>query len=117
MRFYPSPRMMQDMARPGRKPKPLIRSSSRRRFSKPSRREPVGPAPKEEAGSAKDPAAVALRRKGGLKGGPVSRPQSKRNGVMRSNSIRSFGESLSRATRMVKPPTNFLSSTYIQSVT
>ena len=33
--------------------------------------EPVGPPPKEKAGPAKDPAAVALGRKGGLKGGPA----------------------------------------------
>ena len=33
--------------------------------------EPVGPQPKEETGPVKDPAAVALGRKGGLKGGPA----------------------------------------------
>jgi hypothetical protein len=34
--------------------------------------EPVGGSvPKEETGPAKDPAAVALGRKGGLKGGPA----------------------------------------------
>jgi hypothetical protein len=57
------------MARPGRKPKVLDRNQLAAAILEIVSGEPVGPPPKEEAGPAKDPAAVALGRKGGLKGG------------------------------------------------
>jgi hypothetical protein len=57
------------MARPGRKPKTLDPNQFAAAILEAVTGEPVGPAPKEETGPAKDPAAVALGRKGGLKGG------------------------------------------------
>ena len=62
---------MQDMARPGRKPKVLDPNQLAAAILEIVTGEPVGPAPKEETGPAKDPAAFALGRKGGLKGGPA----------------------------------------------
>ena len=59
------------MARPGRKPKTLDINQLAARITELATGEPVGPPAKEEAGPAKDPAAVALGRKGGLKGGPA----------------------------------------------
>ena len=62
---------MQGMKRPGRKPKVLDPIQFAAAVLEAVTGEPVGPAPKEETGPAKDPAAVALGRKGGLKGGPA----------------------------------------------
>ena len=62
---------MQYMARPGRKPKVLDPIQFAAAVLEAVTGEPVGPAPKEDTGPAKDPAAVALGRKGGLKGGPA----------------------------------------------
>lgn len=59
------------MKRPGRKPKVLDPIQFAAAVLEAVTGEPVGPAPKEETGPAKDPAAVALGRKGGLKGGPA----------------------------------------------
>jgi hypothetical protein len=55
--------------RPGPKPKVLDPIQFAAAVLEAVTGEPVGPAPKEEP--AKDPAAVALGRKGGLKGGPA----------------------------------------------
>jgi hypothetical protein len=57
------------MARPGRKPKVLDINQLAAAITEIATGEPVGPEPKEEP--RKDPAAVALGRKGGLKGGPA----------------------------------------------
>jgi hypothetical protein len=59
------------MARPGRKPKVLDPIQFAAAVLEAVTGEPVGPPAKEETGPAKDPAAVALGRKGGLKGGPA----------------------------------------------
>ena len=57
--------------KPGPKPKVLDINQFAAAVLEAVTGEPVGPAPKEETGPAKDPAAVALGRKGGLKGGPA----------------------------------------------
>ena len=57
------------MARPGPKPKVLDPIQFAAAVLEAVTGEPVGPAPKDDTGPAKDPAAVALGRKGGLKGG------------------------------------------------
>jgi hypothetical protein len=58
------------MARPGPKPKVLDPIQFAAAVLEAVTGEPVGGSvPKEETGPAKDPAAVALGRKGGLKGG------------------------------------------------
>ena len=57
--------------RPGPKPKTLDPIQFAAAILEAVTGEPVGPAPAEETGPAKDPAAVALGRKGGLKGGPA----------------------------------------------
>jgi hypothetical protein len=62
-------RIVTSMARPGRKPKTLDMNQLAAALTEIATGEPVGPAPKE--GREKDPAAVALGRKGGLKGGPA----------------------------------------------
>lgn len=59
------------MARPGRKAKVLDPNQLAAKIVELATGERVGPPVKEEAGPAKDPAAVALGRKGGLKGGPA----------------------------------------------
>jgi hypothetical protein len=59
------------MKRPGPKPKTLDPNQFAAAILEAVTGEPVGPALKEETGPAKDPAAVALGRKGGLKGGPA----------------------------------------------
>ena len=59
------------MKRPGPKPKTLDVNQFAAAILEAVTGEPVGPAPKEETGPAKDPAAVSLGRKGGLKGGPA----------------------------------------------
>src|SRR5437762_1673883 len=59
------------MKRPGPKPKVLDPIQFAAAVLEAVTGEPVGPPPKEKAGPAKDPAAVALGRKGGLKGGPA----------------------------------------------
>lgn len=56
--------------RPGPKPKTLDPNQLAAAILEAVTGEPVGPAT-EETGPAKDPAAVALGRKGGLKGGPA----------------------------------------------
>jgi hypothetical protein len=58
------------MARPGRKPKVLDINQLAAAITEAVTGEPVAPPPVEEK-PAKDPAAVALGRKGGLKGGPA----------------------------------------------
>ena len=60
---------MQGMARPGRKPKALDPNQMAAAILEAVTGEPVGPPEPEKP--AKDPAAVALGRKGGLKGGPA----------------------------------------------
>jgi hypothetical protein len=57
------------MARPGPKPKVLDINQLAARITEIATGEPVGPPAKEE--QEKDPAAVALGRRGGLKGGPA----------------------------------------------
>jgi hypothetical protein len=57
------------MKRPGRKPKTLDVNQFAAAILEAVTGEPVGPAEPEKP--AKDPAAVALGRKGGLKGGPA----------------------------------------------
>jgi len=57
------------MARPGRKPAVLDINQLAAAITEIATGEPVGPPVEEEP--AKDPAAVALGRKGGLKGGPA----------------------------------------------
>ena len=58
--------------RPGRKPKVLDPNQFAAAILEAVTGEPVGGSvPKEETRPAKDPAAVALGRKGGLKGGPA----------------------------------------------
>lgn len=59
------------MARPGPKPKVLDPIQFAAAVLEAVTGEPVGPPPKEDTGPAKDPAAVALGRNGGLKGGPA----------------------------------------------
>ena len=59
------------MKRPGPKPKVLDPIQFAAAVLEAVTGEPVGPAPAEEAAHAKDPTAVALGRKGGLKGGPA----------------------------------------------
>jgi hypothetical protein len=56
------------MARPGRKPKVLDINQLAAAITEIATGEPVGPVKEERP---KDPAAVALGRKGGLKGGPA----------------------------------------------
>jgi hypothetical protein len=60
---------MDSMARSGPKPKTLDPNQFAAAILEAVTGEPVGPA--KEEGPAKDPAAVALGRKGGLKGGPA----------------------------------------------
>jgi hypothetical protein len=60
---------MTSMKRPGPKPKTLDINQLAAKITELATGEPVGPQAKEENGPAKDPAAVALGRKGGLKGG------------------------------------------------
>jgi hypothetical protein len=62
---------MTSMAKPGRKPKTLDINQLAAAITEAVTGESVGPPAKEEAGPPKDPAAVALGRKGGLKGGPA----------------------------------------------
>jgi hypothetical protein len=62
---------MTSMKRPGPKPKTLDINQLAAKITEMATGEPVGPPTKEEAGPAKDPNAVALGRKGGLKGGPA----------------------------------------------
>ena len=57
--------------RPGPKPKTLDPNQLAAAILEAVTGEPVGPPAPEETGPAKDPAAVALGRKGGLKGGPA----------------------------------------------
>lgn len=58
--------------RPGRKPAVLDINQLAARITEIATGEPVGPQDEpEEAKPAKDPNAVALGRKGGLKGGPA----------------------------------------------
>ena len=57
------------MARPGRKPQTLDINQFAARITEIATGEPVGP--EKEPEPEKDPAAVALGRKGGLKGGPA----------------------------------------------
>jgi hypothetical protein len=59
------------MARPGRKPKTLDINQLAAVITEIATGESVGPRPEVDPGPAKDPAAVALGRKGGLKGGPA----------------------------------------------
>jgi hypothetical protein len=59
------------MAKPGRKPKTLDINQFAAKITELATGEPVGPPAKEKIAPAKDPAAVALGRKGGLKGGPA----------------------------------------------
>jgi hypothetical protein len=59
------------MARPGRKPKTLDINQLAAAITELATGEPIGPPADERPGPAKDPAAVALGRKGGLKGGPA----------------------------------------------
>lgn len=59
------------MARPGRKPQVLDINQFAAAITEAVTGEPVGPQAPDDAGPAKDPAAVALGRKGGLKGGPA----------------------------------------------
>ena len=64
--------IMTNMKRPGRKPKTLnINQRLAATITELATGEPIGPPTKHETGAAKDPAAVALGRKGGLKGGPA----------------------------------------------
>jgi hypothetical protein len=58
-----------NMAKPGRKPEMLDINQLAAAITEIATGEPVGPPAKEEP--QKDPAAVALGRKGGLKGGPA----------------------------------------------
>jgi hypothetical protein len=62
---------MQGMARPGPKPRVLDINQFAAAITELATGEPVGPPADEQQGPAKDPAAVALGRKGGLKGGPA----------------------------------------------
>jgi hypothetical protein len=71
LRFYPLRRITQGMGRPGPKPKKLDPIQFAAAVLEAVTGEAVGPPPKEETGPAKDPHAVALGRKGGLKGGPA----------------------------------------------
>jgi hypothetical protein len=57
------------MARPGRKPKYLDINQLAAAITEIATGEPVGPEKAEQDDEGKDPAAVALGRKGGLKGG------------------------------------------------
>jgi len=57
------------MARPGRKPKVLDINQLAARITEIATGEPTGPLEGEQEEREKDPAAVALGRKGGLKGG------------------------------------------------
>jgi hypothetical protein len=57
--------------KPGRKPDVLDINQLAARITELATGEPVGPLVEEPTGPAKDPAAVALGRKGGLKGGPA----------------------------------------------
>ena len=58
--------------KPGRKPATLDINQLAARITEIATGQPVGPQAEPEApGPAKDPAAVALGRKGGLKGGPA----------------------------------------------
>jgi hypothetical protein len=58
--------------RPGPKPKVLdLNQFAAAVLEAVTAEPPGGSVPKEETGPAKDPAAVALGRKGGLKGGPA----------------------------------------------
>jgi hypothetical protein len=59
------------MARPGRKPKTLDINQLAARITEIATGEPVAPAAEKPDGRQKDPHAVALGRKGGLKGGPA----------------------------------------------
>ncbi len=69
--ILPAARDNASMARPGPKPKTLDPIQFAAAVLEAVTGEPVGPPAKEETGHAKDPAAVALGRKGGLKGGPA----------------------------------------------
>ena len=72
LQFYLALGIMQGMARPGPKPKTLDPNQFAAAVLEAVTGEPAGGSvPKEETGPAKDPAAVALGRKGGLKGGPA----------------------------------------------
>ena len=62
---------MASMAKPGRKPKALDINQLAAAITEAVTGEPVGPQKEEKAGAEKDPAAVSLGRKGGLKGGPA----------------------------------------------
>lgn len=57
--------------RPGPKPKTLDINQLAAAIAELATGEPVGPPEAEESAPHKDPAAVALGRKGGLKGGPA----------------------------------------------
>jgi hypothetical protein len=59
------------MARPGRKAKVLDINQLAARITEIATGEPVGTKVENPAEREKDPAAVALGRKGGLKGGPA----------------------------------------------
>ena len=61
----------ENMTRPGKKPKTLDINQLAARITEIATGEPVDAPAKEEAFPAKDPNAVALGRKGGLKGGPA----------------------------------------------
>ena len=59
------------MARPGPKPRVLDINQFAAAITEAATGQPVGPPADETPAPAKDPAAVALGRKGGLKGGPA----------------------------------------------
>jgi hypothetical protein len=85
--FYPPRPRMQGMGkqRPGRKPQTLDINQLVAKITELARGATVGPV-KEETGPAKDPAAVALGRKGGLKGGPARAARRKRRKYQHTSS-------------------------------